>query len=589
MTTRPWGRAIAALLIVVTMVGLFGGTASAHVEVVRTDPPDGSVLSTSPSRITLSFTDTLALDLASVELRTASGTRVVVDKLTLGADRNQLVVTLPTLAKEAYRLSYQVRDPVDLHQTTGSIVFGIGTTPVIDGGADRQGAKFAESLFGWLARSGLVALVGAVGMIMMLRLRKRHATDRKRFIATAIFVARVGSIALILGEVISITAQVLDVGGPTGSTVWRLLVHSSYGHRFLATTTLAIGMLLFLRTVSPLLLRDVGARWSVAEVGIVIIVVALVVLAAFASHAGIGGNFAAGVLLRVGHLVGIGIWVGGLIVLVVARRRFGATLCVDVLRSFSPIAVAGVALTTATGLLLAGREVRSLTALFSTGFGDVLIVKVALVAVVLALGGWHAVVVRRGRRIGARTLVLEAMVALGVVLGGAALATAGPAVGARFEPSVEVLPTNDSHKVDDLLVRLTIGPSRPGRNLVRVEFIDSRRPAPTPPESVTVTMTDASGERITRSGGPPLNGIIDLDAADITAPGPVRVTVQPARSSRPVPAASFDWTIGATPVQHARTVISDRSLAPISAWASAVILVGAAALQLARFVGRRRL
>jgi hypothetical protein len=139
------------------------------------------------------------------------------------------------------------------------------------------------------------------------------------------------------------------------------------------------------------------------------------------------------------------------------------------------------------------------------------------------------------------------------------------------------LPTNASAKTADLLVRLTIGPSRPGRNLVRLEFIDSRKPAPAPPESFTIEMTNASGEVVSRTGGPPVNGIVDLEPADITSPGPLRVVVNVDRSSRPVEPVAFDWTIGATQVPRAETVISDRPLGLLTTLAAAAVAMLAAA------------
>jgi copper transport protein len=572
------GRAAAATVVIAATLGLSAGTALAHVEVVRTDPADGSVLATSPAAVTLSFTDELDVDLANVRLTTASGTEIELGAMTLGSDGSQLVVALPTLASDAYRLSYDVRDPIDLHETSGSVVFGVGTLPVIGGGIDSRGAQLGDSAFGWLARGGLALVIGGVAMIIILRLRSRDAVNRGHLVATSISVARRGGIALLIGEVGMLASQIVDIGESPTSTAWRVLVRSSFGHRFLISAVLVLGLLRFLTIVRPLLLGSAESRLGLAEVGSAVVAAALLVVAAFASHAGIGGAFALGVVLRIGHLGGMGVWVGGLVVLVVARRRFGAIACGDLLRSFSLVALLCVAITIATGLLLAGREVTSLTALFTTGFGDVLVVKVVLLGVALVLGARHASAVRRGRVVRPITLAVEAAVALVIVLGGAALATAAPAVGRRFEPAAEMFPTNASDKTDDLLIRLTIGPSRPGRNLVRVEFIDSRRPAPASPESVTVEMTNASGELVSRSGGPPVGGIIDLAPADITAPGPLRITVRPERSSRPIPPVTFDWTIGPTPVQRSETVLSDRQLSPFTQAGAGAVAVATVAV-----------
>jgi copper transport protein len=579
------GRALALLGVVVATLGLSGGTVLAHVEVVRTIPADGSVLNDAPSNITVSFTDELSLDLASAELRTASGTRIELGPLTFGGDHRQLVVTFPPLVEDAYRLSYDVRDPVDLHETSGSLVFGVGTTPIIGGGTSSQGAKPADSAFGWIARGGLALVIGGVAVILLVRLRPQHWVERNRFIVTSVAVVRCGAAAVVVGEMASLASQVLDIGGSLFATTWRVLLRSSYGHRFLITAVLVLGLFRFLAIVRRLLVRTDESAFGIAEAGLVIFAAGLLAVASFASHAAIGGGFVVGVLLRVGHLGGMGVWVGGLVVLVVARRRFGSAGCAGVLRSFSPIASLAVAVTVATGLLLAGREVTSPTALLSTGFGTVLIVKLILLGLALVLGARHASAARRGRPLRSLALAVEVALAVTVVLGGAALATAAPAVGERFAPADEVLPTNASAKVDDLLVRLTIGPSRPGRNLVRVELIDSRKPAPAAAESVTVTMTNASGEVVSRSDGPPVDGIIDFDPADVTSPGPLRAVVQVDRSSRPVLPVTFDWIIGPTGTPRAKTLVSDRSIEPLTTAAAAGVVVLAGTTQLLR---RRR-
>ncbi|MEO5899618.1 MAG: copper resistance protein CopC, partial [Ilumatobacteraceae bacterium] len=577
------GRALAALAVSVAVLGLSSATVLAHVEVVRTDPTDGSVLTASPPSITLTFTEDLSLELAHVRLRSASGTEVALAPLTFGPDRHQLLVAVPTLPRDAYRLSYDVRDPIDLHETSGSIVFGVGTTPVVGGGTDANGAKLGESLFGWSARGGLAFIVGGTAMIFLVRRRARHDGVRARFIATSVTVMRVGAVALIVGELAGFITQVIEIGASPLTTARRVLLNSAYGQRLLVSAVLAGGLLRFLHIVRPLLVRRGRSRLGVAELGAGLVAVSLTVVAAFAAHAGIGGSFASGVALRIVHLAASGAWVGGLVVLAVAWRRFGAAACAGVIRSFSLLALVCVTATVITGLLLSGREVTSLTALLSTGFGDVLVFKLALVGIALLLAARHASGLRRGRRLGGRGLIAEAGIALLVVLAGAGLATAAPAVGERFSPATAALETTASSKVDDLLVRLTIGPSRPGRNLVRVEFIDSRRPAPQPPQLVTVEMVDAAGSVLIARGGPPIDGILDLAPVDIVSPGPLRVTVRVDRPSRPVPPVAFDWTVGATPVPRVASVGSNRPLAPFTRFGALFVAVlGALAL------GRRR-
>ncbi|HVL97922.1 MAG TPA: CopD family protein [Egibacteraceae bacterium] len=89
------------------------------------------------------------------------------------------------------------------------------------------------------------------------------------------------------------------------------------------------------------------------------------------------------------HAGAAGVWLGGLLLLgvVLAMRRgsFDASGGARLLGRFSTVAAASVAALVPTGTALAAREVGSLGGLVSSGYGRTLLVKVALVAVVLAL------------------------------------------------------------------------------------------------------------------------------------------------------------------------------------------------------------
>lgn len=97
------------------------------------------------------------------------------------------------------------------------------------------------------------------------------------------------------------------------------------------------------------------------------------------------------------HVVGAGVWMGGLVVLLflVARVRasrpeVGSGHAVAALvDSFSYVARAGVALLVLTGLYASWRHLPGVSALFFTGYGRTLMLKVLLVAGALSLGWWN--------------------------------------------------------------------------------------------------------------------------------------------------------------------------------------------------------
>lgn len=109
------------------------------------------------------------------------------------------------------------------------------------------------------------------------------------------------------------------------------------------------------------------------------------------------GNFER--LVVPAHLLAGGLWIGTLLVLVVAgiavvmRReppeRRGAVVA-DMVNAFSPLALAMGGLVVLMGVIAAWRELEGdLTRLWTTPFGIALLVKLAFVAAVFALGAWN--------------------------------------------------------------------------------------------------------------------------------------------------------------------------------------------------------
>jgi hypothetical protein len=122
------------------------------------------------------------------------------------------------------------------------------------------------------------------------------------------------------------------------------------------------------------------------------------------------------------HLGALAIWGGGLAVLVglPSLAEVGAFL-----RRFSPVALGAVAALVASGAVMAWLEVGEWHGFTASTYGHTLMVKLAIVAAVLALGGWHW-------RTGARALLrvtarLETGLVVAVVVVASLLGAAAPA------------------------------------------------------------------------------------------------------------------------------------------------------------------
>ena len=133
------------------------------------------------------------------------------------------------------------------------------------------------------------------------------------------------------------------------------------------------------------------------------------------------------------HLSAATLWIGALVSLVVVWP-VAAALRRELFIRFSHLATGLVALVLAAGTYLAIVRLPHFHDLWTQGYGQVLLVKIALVAVVLAWGGVHHFVVRPAlaragegflARVG-RSIAGESLVALGVLLAAAVLVDSKP-------------------------------------------------------------------------------------------------------------------------------------------------------------------
>jgi putative copper resistance protein D len=216
---------------------------------------------------------------------------------------------------------------------------------------------------------------------------------------------------------------------------------------------------------------DARSAWAVA-VGLGILLMAN---AAWLAHAVSRLHDRAPLMVgTVLHQLGAVIWVGGLLHLVgfaLLWRRAGGPaaepLGVRVLARFSTVAVASLVLVLGPGIYLSWSYVGGWSGLIGTGYGVMVLTKIALLGCALVLGGLNFLILRRrdagGAAIAARVPVfIEAEVGLGLtlLLAAASLTSLPPAVdvttdraspaevAARFRPA---MPRLTSPPVAELL------------------------------------------------------------------------------------------------------------------------------------------
>jgi copper resistance protein C len=114
-------RSFSTVILLMALLGC-STAAQAHAMLDHASPAVGSTVASSPSQVTLYFTEQLEPKFSGAEVRNAAGTRVDRGKSVSG---NMLRITLKALPAGNYNVIWHVLS-VDTHETEGSFSFHVG-------------------------------------------------------------------------------------------------------------------------------------------------------------------------------------------------------------------------------------------------------------------------------------------------------------------------------------------------------------------------------------------------------------------------------------------------------------------------------
>ena len=546
---------VVALLAGIVLL-LAAPAASAHAVLRGSDPASGASLPKAPERVTLTFTEPPDLRLSSIHVLDSSGNAVERGKAA-GVPGNRLAMAVPLgqLPNGAYTVSWRAVSSTDGHLTTGSFAFGVGVqAPAAATSGSPAAATPSPSPLGvagrWMLDWGLILLVGAVASSLLV-FRGRAAAPPVRLLWGTIGLAAVGIIAMIVAE-----------RSRVGVSFGELLGSSAGGKLVSQAAVLAVTAV-----VLAAVARWPGRRELLALLGAGGAATMLVHVAG-GHAAGEGGSLAPLNLLDQWlHLLGVGVWAGGFLWLLLGLRERraagpepgngggalggdgpprppvgeggggtaaaapvvaaaggggGAAAAAPVatavavaaepgddriasVRRFSNLATVALAVVVLTGLIRALVEVGSWHALVSTGFGRTLLVKGALVVALVALGAVN------------RLRIVPALRA-----GRAKLSTLGSTVRAELIIAIPIV-----------LATALLGELAPAK------YVDQTTAAPKPVAPVTVSGSDfGTSVRVQLTASPGTVGanqfsakVVDYDSGQ---PLPAsRVSLSFVLSSRP--------------------------------------------------------
>ena len=380
-------RALVALIAAAGLAWIATAAVDAHALLVSANPAPNTAVPTSPTSLTVTFTESPDPKLSIVHVLDSSGAERSAGRVAaIPGKPDELMVPLTPLPDGVYTVSWRTVSSVDGHVAAGSYAFSVGTAapPVGSGsGASASGSVQSSSggsLLTILGRLllflGLLGLVGC-GITGALLVRGLDDPQTKTILRLA-----VGETAVaVLGTLLLMAGQIADAGASLAD-----LPASSLGR----DAVLRLAPLVAAAVLTLAAWRFDGGgrvrvrRWLQVAAGVSGGLALLV--EADLSHAASETLAPAQVALQWFHLLAVGLWLGGLVVLLLQIRGVETISKAQIARRFASLAGLGLAAVVVTGTLRAIVDIGSVDALFSTDFGRLVLLKVALLIPIAGLG-----------------------------------------------------------------------------------------------------------------------------------------------------------------------------------------------------------
>jgi copper transport protein len=475
-------RAAGVLVLAGLALVLLAPAARAHANLESSDPADGAILASAPSRVTLTFSEPPDPKLSHVEVLDATGADVQRGTVqpVPGDDLSLQIALPPDLPDGVYTVSWTAVSETDTHLTNSAFAFGVGTgstnvTPVEGAGTAGTPSPSPLSVAAKAALYAGLALLFAAGTLGLVVFGGSVPGGRRTLLAGAVL-APLGAIAIVAAEGSILGVNLGDLlDSATGARLIRVVVAA-------LVAAGAAGLVAARRNRGTLFVLAAAAA-------------AAMLTRAMAGHA---AGSALEVLLQWLHFAAIGTWVGGLALLAFRLRAIrGGDAPVGEIRRFSRIAGWALLVVIATGSLRALNELGGFgewRRLFDEAYGITLLIKVGVAAVLIALGASNRYrnipAIERGDRPATFATVVrtEVVLAAGILVLTGVLTGFPPQGGAPAPVSRQAtnLVVSGSDFATTMKVRLTVTPGTVGQNTFRVDVQDFDTGAPLPADRVSL-------------------------------------------------------------------------------------------------------
>jgi copper transport protein len=471
--------------------------AGAHARLLTTDPANDAVLEESPAEVRLRFSEPVETAFGAVRVYDARARRVDSGEVERPRASEVAVAVEDRLARGTYTVTWRVVS-ADAHPVSGAFVFHVGAPGAKPAGIAAEvlegGTPTTVTVLFALVRGldfALILLVAGGSGLLVIALRDGPALVRRRLAALLAATAAALALVALAGIVLQgAAAGGFGLGEALRWDVVSAVLETRFGRVWFAQAVVAL-------TIAALLAAAATRDLRVATV-VPLLAVILLVAPSASGHASVSGLVA--LVADVAHVAAAAAWAGGLAALVLAllwAREERWPLAARAVPRFSTLAVGAVALLVVAGTTNGYLQVRALRGLWDTTYGQLLLVKLALVLPLLALGAYNnrfavprlkagiASAAERTRFLRAAGAELAVMVA---VVGVTAVLVAEPPARAQVAPKG---PFATTAPFGQLELNLVVDPAAAGRNQIHL-YLTDRAGQPAEVAEATVAATLAS-------------------------------------------------------------------------------------------------
>jgi copper transport protein len=418
----------------------FPASAAAHATLRDTSPSFRKELDRGPKQVTLTFDQPVTLPVIHVyDMRGRDYAR---QALPLGM---KIEAPVRPLKRGVYTVRWHATS-ADSHPVGGVFTFGVGVpAPPPTEAYGAAGPTRAEHVVRWLYFVSLALLLGGLGfrLICLRGVEVPKRVENRLALLTGIGVAAVLEVGILAFCLRAEDALQM----PFGKFLYGDLSPISGGTRFgVAFVSMTLGYALVAALLFLAWLTDRPRPFLLPAFAIAV---------GFASGLSLSGHSAVDAgsswkseLADWVHLSAGSLWLGGLVALILAVWRVAPDLRRHTMRRFSQLATVLVALLVAAGVYLSVLRLPHVSDLWTHTYGQVLLVKLCLVSVALAWGGFHRTFVvpalerandRFLTRVG-RSMLGESLVGVAVLLAAAVLVDSAPPPQPARTPPISAAP-----------------------------------------------------------------------------------------------------------------------------------------------------